>query len=151
NDPPTVANPIPNQTFTGSGVKSFTFAANTFADADALDTLTYSAALAGGGALDRKRAVTADTRDLGGNPSVTDTRPRSRPVTANDGHGGTEATTVPLSLVGVNDAPTVANTIPDQTFTGAGPKSFAFAANTFADADALDTLTYSAALAGGGS
>src|SRR5439155_1509862 len=151
NDAPTVANAIPNQTFTGAGTKSFTFAANTFADADAGDTLTYSAGLSGGGSLPAWLSFNPATRTFSGNPSVSDTTPLTIQVTANDGHGGTVSTTFQLTLVNVNDAPTVANPIPNQTFSGSGTKSFTFAANTFADADAADTLTYSASLSGDGS
>src|SRR5439155_1241012 len=151
NDAPTVANAIPNQTFTGAGTKSFTFAANTFADADAGDTLTYSAGLSGGGSLPAWLSFNPATRTFSGNPSVSDTTPLTIQVTANDGHGGTVSTTFQLTLVNVNDSPMVANPIPNQTFTASGTKSFTFAANTFADADAADTLSYTAALSGGGS
>src|SRR5262249_44058427 len=144
------ANAIPNQTFNGAGVKSFTFNANTFADADALDTLTYSAALTGGGALPAWLTFTPATRTFSGNPGAGDATPLSLQVTADDGHGGTVATTFQLALSNVNDVPTVANPIPNQTFSGAGVQSFAFAANTFTDPDTTDTLTYSATLVGGG-
>src|SRR5207244_6767440 len=84
------------------------------------------------------------TRTFSGNPSVSDTTPLTIQVTADDGHGGTVSTTFSLTLTTVNDTPTVANAIPNQTFSGSGTKSFTFAANTFADADAADTLTYTA-------
>ena len=43
-----------------------------------------------------------------------------------------------------NTAPTVANTIPDQTATVGTAFSYVFPANTFSDADTSDTLTYTA-------
>ena len=43
-----------------------------------------------------------------------------------------------------NNAPTVANALPDQTATAGAAFSYAFPANTFSDADTTDTLTYTA-------
>ena len=52
-----------------------------------------------------------------------------------------------MTVANANDAPTVANPIADQTATEDSAFSFQFAANTFNDVDAGDTLTYSATLA----
>ena len=49
-----------------------------------------------------------------------------------------------LDITSVNDAPTVANAIPDQGATEDTAFSFQFAANTFNDVDAGDSLTYTA-------
>lgn len=54
-----------------------------------------------------------------------------------------------LTINSVNDVPTVANAIADQTATEDSPFSFQFDANTFNDLDAADTLTYTATLADG--
>src|SRR5207247_6857563 len=89
------------------------------------------------------------TRTFNGNPSASDDTPLDIPVTADDGNGGTASAGFTLTLDTVNDAPVVANPIPDQTFTGAGNHSFAFASDTFTDADAADTLTYTATLSNG--
>ena len=51
NSAPTVANAIADQSHSGSGAWSFTFASNTFSDVDG-DSLTYSAALSGGSLTD---------------------------------------------------------------------------------------------------
>ncbi|MCQ4240269.1 Ig-like domain-containing protein [Stutzerimonas stutzeri] len=75
-------------------------------------------------------------------------------VTINDGgntgNGGTltDSKTATLQVTAINDAPTVANPIADQSATEDQPLNFQFAANTFADVEG-DTLTYSAQLAGG--
>ena len=50
NNDPTVATPISDHTFAGSGTKSYLIPSGTFTDVDG-DALTYSANLAGGGAL----------------------------------------------------------------------------------------------------
>ena len=63
--------------------------------------------------------------------------------------GGTAGTTLTVSFTVINQstnhAPVVANTIPNQTATFGAAFSFAFASNTFTDADG-DALTYSALL-----
>ncbi|WP_152625246.1 DUF4347 domain-containing protein, partial [Cellvibrio sp. OA-2007] len=51
NDAPTVVNAIPDQNATEDAAFNFQFASNTFSDVDVGDTLTYSAQVAGGGAL----------------------------------------------------------------------------------------------------
>ncbi|MBG1269793.1 beta strand repeat-containing protein [Nostoc sp. WHI] len=69
--------------------------------------------------------------------------------TISDGNGGTSTATVNLTINGVNDAPTVANIIADQTTLEDGFFSFTVPTNTFADVDAGDSLTYTATLANG--
>ncbi|WP_193747495.1 putative Ig domain-containing protein, partial [Cellvibrio sp. OA-2007] len=150
NDAPTVANAIPNQNATEDAAFSFQFAANTFADSDVGDTLTYSAQLAGGGALPAWLSFDAATRTFSGTPTNAFVGTVSIDVIANDGNGGTVTDTFDIVVANTNDAPTVANAIPNQNATEDAAFSFQFAANTFADPDVGDTLTYSAQLAGGG-
>ncbi|MFN6516408.1 MAG: beta strand repeat-containing protein [Nostoc sp. CreGUA01] len=69
--------------------------------------------------------------------------------TISDGNGGTSTATVNLTINGVNDAPTVANIIANQTTLEDGFFSFTVPDNTFADVDAGDSLTYTASLANG--
>ena len=56
----------------------------------------------------------------------------------------TVGTAISAKLTSTNNAPTVANTIPDQTATVGTAFSYAFPANTFNDTDTTDTLTYTA-------
>lgn len=51
-----------------------------------------------------------------------------------------------ITVQNANEAPTVANAIPDQNATAQIAFNYAFAANTFADPDAATTLTYTATL-----
>ena len=75
----------------------------------------------------------------------------------NDGNTGAQGSGAALTGLGsttvnitpVNDAPTVANAVPDQSATQGTAFSLALAGNTFADADG-DALTYTAQLTGGG-
>ncbi len=150
NDAPTVANAIPNQAATEDVAFNFQFASNTFADVDVGNTLTYTATLSGGGALPAWLSFDANTRTFSGTPLNANVGTISVEVTANDGNGGTVADTFDIVVANANDAPTVANAIPNQIATEDTPFIFQFAANTFADTDAGDTLTYTAQLTGGG-
>ena len=150
NDAPTVANPIANQNATEDAAFNFQFAANVFADPDVGDTLTYSAQLAGGGVLPAWLSFDAVTRTFSGTPANGDVGTVSIDVIANDGNGGTVTDTFDIVVANTNDAPTLANPIPDQSATENSAFNFQFAANTFNDVDVGDTLTYSAQLAGGG-
>ncbi len=65
--------------------------------------------------------------------------------TVSDGAGGSlSATTFNITVTPVNDAPTVANPIVTQSATEDTAFSFTFPANTFADVDAGESLTYNA-------
>jgi len=66
-----------------------------------------------------------------------------------DGHGGTATANVTVTVTGVNDAPTLANPLADQSAAPNTAFLFQFAANTFNDIDPGDTLTYSATLQDG--
>ena len=70
-------------------------------------------------------------------------------VIVDDGHGGTATQTVTIRLTGVNDAPTVAQPIADQSVPTNAPFSFQLPANTFHDDDNGDTLVLTATLADG--
>ena len=142
NDAPTVANPIPDQVATEDAPFSFTFAANTFNDLDVGDTLTYTSDASGWLSFD------AATRTFSGTPLNADVGTVTVTVTADDGNGGTVSDTFDIVVGNTNDAPTVANPIPDQVATEDTPFSFTFAANTFADVDVGDTLTYTSDASG---
>lgn len=150
NDAPTIANPIPNQGATEDAIFSFQFAANTFADIDAGATLTYTAQLAGGAALPTWLTFNTATRTFTGTPSNNDLGILVIEVTAADGNTGFAVDTFNIVVNNINDAPTVANVIPDQAATEDSPFNFQFAENTFDDADVSTTFTYSAQLSGGG-
>ena len=79
----------------------------------------------------------AVTATVSGGTGYTVGNPSSATVTVNDDDTGT-----------ANNAPTVANSIPNQTATAGTAFSYAFPANTFSDAD-NDNLTYTAAKSDG--
>ena len=88
NNPPTVANTIPDQTATGGTAFSYVFPANTFSDADTGDTLTYTATKADDTALPTWLAFAADTRTFSGTPQAADAGTVAVKVIASDGNGG---------------------------------------------------------------
>ncbi|MBF0627768.1 MAG: SUMF1/EgtB/PvdO family nonheme iron enzyme [Magnetococcales bacterium] len=142
NRAPTVASPIADRTWSGSGSKSFRVPIGTFADRDG-DTLTYSATLSDGSALPSWLRFSRTTRQFSGNPPSGLTSLRVK-VRASDGKGGSASDSFVLSFSNTNDAPTVATTIADQSWSG----RFQVPASTFSDGDG-NSLTYSARLADG--
>ena len=86
NDAPTVAHAIPDGSATAGTAFNYQFAANTFADMNVGDTLTYSAQLAGGGALPAWLSFDPVTRTFSGTPTGTGTV--SIDVIADDSNGG---------------------------------------------------------------
>jgi predicted outer membrane repeat protein len=100
NTPPVVANPIPNQTAIVDAPFVFTFAANTFTDANN-NPLTYTAALNGGGALPAWLTFTQGTaaRTFVGVPTAADVGVLNIQVTASDGMGGLTTTNFTLTVI----------------------------------------------------
>ncbi len=144
NDAPVVANPIPDQEATEDAGFSFAFAANTFADVDAGDSLTYSAS-----GLPGWLSFTAGTRTFSDTPTNADVGSVDVTVTAKDGSDATATDTFKITVANTNDAPTVANPIADQSAIEDEAFSFVVPANVFADVDVGDTLTLTATLADG--
>ena len=150
NDAPTVAIAIADQAATEDSAFSFAVPANTFADVDVGDTLSYSATLSGGSALPSWLAFNPGNRTFSGTPLNADVGFIEVTVTATDGSNTSVSDTFRITIANTNDAPTVANPIrrPERRPRTA-PFSFVFPANTFTDVDVGDTLSYSATLAGG--
>ena len=78
----TIANALVDQTADTDVLFTYQFAADTFADADTGDTLTYTATLAGGGALPTWLSFDAATRTFTGTPEVADVGTLAVEVTA---------------------------------------------------------------------
>jgi Ca2+-binding RTX toxin-like protein len=149
NDPPIVAYPIKDRTIPEDAVFNFTIPANTFADVDLGDTLTYSATKADGTALPSWLSFDPVTRTFSGTPANEDVGALSVRVTATDTSGASVFDDFNVTVTNVNDAPVVANPITDQTTPEDAVFTFTVPANTFKDIDVGDSLTYSATLADG--
>ncbi|WP_461168474.1 beta strand repeat-containing protein, partial [Uliginosibacterium sediminicola] len=146
NDAPIVSLGVQPQSFSGSGSWSFVIPSGAFSDAEG-DSLSFSATLADGGALPAWLSFDPATRSFQGNPP-NDLSALAVKLTVSDAQGGSVTQNFSLSLSNVNDAPSVANAIANQSFNGSGTISFSVPANTFSDVDG-DTLTLSARLADG--
>ncbi len=105
NNPPTVANAIPDQTATAGTAFSYAFPANTFSDADTSDTLTYTATKADDTALPTWLAFAASTRTFSGTP--TDAGTVAVKVTASDGNGGSVSDTFDITVAADTTPPTL--------------------------------------------
>ena len=136
NDAPVLA-AIGNQTVTEGTVLSFTASA-TDPDLPA-NTLTFSLSGAPAGAT-----INASTGIFTWTPTEAQ-GPGSYvfDVVVSDG-SLTDSETITVTVIEVNDAPTVALLITDQSATEDSVFSFTFAAGTFSDVDTGDSLTYSA-------
>ncbi len=138
NDAPTVSTPIPDRTATEDAQFSMNIKGN-FADVDGGNTLTFSAS-----GLPIGLTLNSTTGVLNGIPTNANVGTNTITITASDGNGGTVSDIFVLTVSNTNDAPTVANPIPDQTAT---EDSFftVSTSSSFADVDMGDTLTFSAA------
>ena len=137
NDEPTGA-----VTITGEATEGETLtASNTLADADGLGEQISYQWLRDGVAIDgaNDSEYTLTQADVGAEISVS--------ASYTDGQGADESVTsaVTAAVTNVNDAPTLANAIADQSATQGQAFSFTVPANTFADVDG-DTLSYSVEL-----
>lgn len=128
----------------------FTFAADTFFDADAADVLGYRAVQADGSALPAWLAFDAATRTFSGTPLNGDVGSLAIRVEASDG-ASVAVATFTLEVANRNDAPVLAAPIADQLATEDSAFSFTVPAGTLVDDDAIhgDALTYTASLADG--
>ena len=88
NNPPTVANAIPDQSATAGTAFSYAFPDTTFNDVDSSDTLTYMATKADGNPLPTWLTFAATTRAFSGMPAAADVGTVAVKVTASDGNGG---------------------------------------------------------------
>ncbi len=149
NDAPVVATAIADQSATEDAAFSFTLAADTFRDVDAGDTLALSASLADASALPGWLGFDSVSGTFTGTPGNNDVGAISIEVTATDGNNAAVSDFFDLSVINVNDSPHVANALADQTTDEDASFSYQVPANTFADIDAGDALTYSATLTDG--
>ncbi|MDQ8186653.1 putative Ig domain-containing protein [Pelagicoccus sp. SDUM812002] len=123
-------------------------ASESFSDADAEGSLTYSATLESGAPLPDWLSIDSQTGELSGTPENGDVGSISVSVTASDEAGSTASSTIGIQVNNTNDGP-VATPIADQSATEDSEFTFTVPENTFIDEDAGDSLTYIATLADG--
>ncbi|TAM46397.1 MAG: hypothetical protein EPN55_05425, partial [Gammaproteobacteria bacterium] len=153
NDNPVLANALGDLATDEDAPFSFTAPAGTFDDDDFIhgDSLTLSAALWDGSVLPDWLTFDATTGTFSGTPDNWDVSSYDIRVTATDTGGLSVSDVFTLTVNNVNDAPVVANAIPDQLATEGAAFSYAVAGDTFHDDDTIhgDTLSYTAILADG--
>ena len=106
-DAPTLDNSIPDQSAMASLVFNYTFAANSFGDLDASDTLSYSATLSDGSPLPVWLGFDGATRSFTGTPAAGDVGVIDIKVTADDG-SSTVTDNFSLTVVAFNNLPLIA-------------------------------------------
>jgi len=148
NDPPELANPIPDQAVNEGDNFLFTFAENTFFEDDENDFLTYSAKLSDDTELPDWLSFTPSTRTFSGTPTSANLGAITVKVTATDRMGFAAIDFFVINVVDINNAPFVMNEIPDQYTNEDEVFSFTFSDRAFLDIDIGDQLSYSAALSG---
>jgi VCBS repeat-containing protein len=149
NTAPGLSLPIADQIVAEDAAFKFVLPANTFVDPNAGDTLTLSAALAGGGALPSWLSFDAAKGTFSGTPLNGDVGSFDVKVTATDTKNGIAEDVFKITVTNVNDAPVLAIPFADQNAVGQIPFSLTFADNAFTDVDNAN-LTYTAGLTGGG-
>ncbi len=149
NDIPVVANAIADQVATEDSAWSFQVPADAFADVDVGDTLALSVSLSDGSALPLWLAFDPLTSTFTGTPSNADVGVVAVRVTVTDASGAAVSQVFTLTVANTNDAPVVANPVPDQNVAEGSVFSYTVPASTFSDIDVGDTLFYNATLADG--
>ncbi len=151
NEAPIVAVPLANQTALEDIAFTFAVPGSTFTDVDLGDVLTYSATLADGTALPTWLSFDPITSTFSGTPGNTEVGTLALAVTATDQSNLSASTGFTLTIQNVNDAPTVATPLPDQTAAEDSAFTLTIPTTTFADEDVIhgDVLTYGATLADG--
>ena len=118
-------------------------------DVDAGDVLTLHATRAKGDALPAWLRFDPVTSTLSGVPGNGDVGNVAVRITATDRTGEQAWTDFTLNVMNVNDAPVLANTLPDVRAVERRTFSFSIPAQTFSDLDAGDALHYDASLTDG--
>ena len=151
NHAPTVATPLADQTVPEDAPFTIQVPSNTFADQDVGDVLTLSASMADGTPLPAWLSFDAATATFSGTPDDAQVGTLDLKVTAMDQDNLNVADVFSLTVTNVNESPTVAVPLANQTAVEDTAFTFAVPGSTFADMDQVhgNTLSYSATLAGG--
>ncbi len=150
NDAPELAAALADQNAAQGQSFSFVLPAGSFSDQDMGDLLTYTATLASGAPLPEWLVFDDASHAFSGVPGDADVGMLNVRVTATDGEGAVVSDTFAITVDNVNDAPVLGNPLADQAVTAGSLFSYVVPVDTFADADAGDSLSLTARLADGG-
>ncbi|PPC94065.1 MAG: hypothetical protein CTY33_05680 [Methylotenera sp.] len=150
NDAPIVVNAIAAQAALEDSTFTFVVPANTFADVDTGDMLSYTATLVDGTALPSWITFDAVTRTFSGTPLNANIGNLQVKLIATDIAGVAISQTFDLNVTNINDAPTIIGNIADVDVIDGNALSMTLpVATLFEDTDVGDQLTYSVTLADG--
>ena len=134
NDPPEVANPLPEQQVIEDEAVSFQVPGNAFSDPD--DTnLSLNASRSDGSELPAWLSFNAEDRTFSGTPGEADDSSLELTVTASDAEGATASSSFALNVAEVNDSPEAVNPLVEQQATEDEAFSFRVPENAFSDPD----------------
>ena len=145
----TVRKALADRTVAEDSELSIVLPAQTFADNDAGDALTWSATTTRGDLLPEWLKFFSVTRSFLGTPSNGDVGKLGVRVTVTDRSGFSASDDFDITITNTNDAPVVSIALADRSTVEQWPFSFQLPASTFFDIDAGDTLTWSASRADG--
>ncbi|BAU44230.1 Ig-like domain-containing protein [Leptolyngbya sp. O-77] len=148
NQAPTLVSPLPRRGATEKQLFTAQIPVNAFVDPDG-DSLTYTATLENGAPLPAWLTFNPANRTFSGTPANANVGTIALRVVATDPSGARSEGTFTLTVLNVNDAPVLQKPISDQAATTGRGFSLVLAADTFADVDAGDVLTYTARLSDG--
>ena len=148
NDAPSATPGVADAAAIEDAAFAYTLAADTFADIDVGDSLSYSASMADGSALPSWLQFDAATLTFSGTPENADVGMLSVKVTASDGEESVSKA-VDINVANTNDAPSATAGTEHADATEDAAFSYVLPAATFADVDLGDSLTYSATMADG--
>lgn len=145
NDAPVLNATIGDLSVAEDSALGFTVPRGTFVDVDAGDSLTYVATLDGGRALPGWLHFDPTSATFSGTPGNADVGAYSVHLLAIDGAGATAEDVVTLSVLNVNDAPTLDAPLDDISLKEGRPLDIEFDSAMFSDVDSGDTLAFSLA------
>jgi len=149
NHAPVLENIITNQETSEDAEFNFTFAENTFIDEDFGDILHYEASIKDKKQLPEWLVFNSETRTFSGIPLNEHVGEIELQVVAFDMFNESDTAYFTIKVINTNDAPTVANNIPDMETNKGELYSYIIPENTFNDVDLGDILSYSAQQEGG--
>ena len=131
-------------------VTVFTLPPQIFVDPDGGERLQISASLGDGRALPRWLRFDAQTQTFHATPGNQAVGGYTVRVTATDSAGASAFTDFAVRVNNVNDAPTLARALPDQTARGGQVFFYQVPLHAFVDSDRGDTLRFTATTGNGG-
>jgi Ca2+-binding RTX toxin-like protein len=143
NDVPVLVKAITSQQASQGAAFSFAVPADAFKDIDANETLVFSAAVTGGGALPAWLTFDAVTRTFAGTPGNENVGSVSVDLTATDKAGASVSSTFKLDVANVNDAPVAQGDNVTLTQNQSTDNMASFVLSNDSDVDTGDTKTIS--------